>query len=235
MVGTVGLVVAFTGCKSGEDLSAGSDDGPITVEQLLERAADTPVAVQGFLHVEGRVVRVCASLGESYPPQCGDPSVELVGLELSTVDGTTTAAGVTWKEGFVVNLRRDAPGRFAVVGARVGQAAEVTLGIYSGRPDPGWTLAPDQADELTAALAQLTRVEQPAPTGGLGYHGFTVVTPERTLLAYDGKVMCVLPESSYVLDDPERTIERFLLATAPTQVTAEERREVSDALAVDLR
>lgn len=231
MVGTLGLLVAFTGCGSGEDLLAGSDGGPITVEQLVERSADTPVAVRGLLHVEGRVVRLCASIRESYPPQCGDPSVELVGLEPSTVDGTTTAEGVTWKEGFVVNLQRDAPGRFAVVDARVEPAAEVTLGIYSGRPDPGWTLTPDQADELAGALARLRRVDEPAPAGGLGYHGFTVVTPERTLVAYDGKVTSTLPGSSYVLDDPERTIERFLLATAPPQVTAEERREVSDALA----
>lgn len=231
MVGTVGLLAAFTGCGSGEDRPAGSDGGPITLEQLVERSADTPVAVRGILHVEGRLVRLCASIRESYPPQCGDPSVELVGLDPSTVDGTTTSEGVTWKEGFVGNLQRDAPGRFAVVDERVDRAAEVTLGIYSGRPDPGWTLTPGQADELAGALARLGRVEEPASTGGLGYHGFTVVTSERTLVAYDGKVTSVSPDPPYVLDDPERTIERFLLATAPPQLTAEERREVSDALA----
>jgi hypothetical protein len=34
----------------------------------------------------------------------------------------------------------------------------------------------------------------------------------------------------YVLDDPDRTIERLLLGTAQPHVTAEELRDVTDAL-----
>jgi len=231
MVATIGLLVALAGCGSGSDRPAGSDGGgPITVEQLLPRSADTPIAVRGLLHVEGGVVRLCASIRESYPPQCGDPSVELVGLDVSTVEGTTTSEGVTWKEGVVVNLQRDADGRFAVVDGNVERAVEVTLGIYSGMPDPVWTLTPGQATDLAAALARLSRVDESAPTGGLGYHGFTVVTPERTLVAYDAKVASVSSDPPYVLYDPDRTIERFLLATAPPKLTAEERRAVTDAL-----
>ena len=113
--------VALAGCGSGDDPPAGPDDGgPITVDQLVARSADTPIVVQGFLHADGRLVRLCASIAESYPPQCGEPSVELVGLDPSTVDGTTTAQGVIWKEGFVVNLQRDAAGRFAVVDEEAG-------------------------------------------------------------------------------------------------------------------
>jgi hypothetical protein len=87
----------------------------LTVEQLLARSADTPVAVAGLLHVEQGVTRLCAAILESYPPQCGEPSAELVGLDLSTVPGTTTAGGVTWKEGVVLTVERAADGRFAVV------------------------------------------------------------------------------------------------------------------------
>jgi hypothetical protein len=110
------LLVALTGCGSGSDQPATSDDvGPITVEQLLARSADTPIAVQGLLHADQGSTRLCATILESYPPQCGQPSVELVGLDLSAVEGATTAEGVTWKEGAVLNLERAADGRFTVV------------------------------------------------------------------------------------------------------------------------
>jgi hypothetical protein len=104
------------GACGSDDEDPGTPDtgGPITVQQLLERSADTPVAVQGLLHVDQGVARLCGAILESYPPQCGEPSVELVGLDPATVDGTTTAGGVTWKEGAVLTLRRAADGRFGV-------------------------------------------------------------------------------------------------------------------------
>ncbi|HYN34864.1 MAG TPA: hypothetical protein VES40_19725, partial [Ilumatobacteraceae bacterium] len=93
-----------------------------------------------------------------------------------------------------------------------------------------WTLTTQQANELSAALAALTRVNESAPAGGLGYHGFTIVTPDGTLLAYAGKVLSADSDPPYVLDDPDRTIERLLLATARAHVTADELRVVADAL-----
>lgn len=95
-----------------QEMDAG---GPITVEHLLKRSTDTPVAVQGLLLVNQEVARMCSSIKESYPPQCGEPSVELAGLDLSTIEGTMTAHGVTWKEGAVLTLQRTGDGRFKVV------------------------------------------------------------------------------------------------------------------------
>ncbi|HYN33621.1 MAG TPA: hypothetical protein VES40_13425 [Ilumatobacteraceae bacterium] len=227
----IGLLAALTGCSSGSDRPATSDaGGPITVEQLLARSSDTPIAVQGLLHVDQGATRLCAAIMESYPPQCGAPSVELVGLDLAAVEGTTTADGVSWKEGAVLNLERAADGRFTVVDVDAGTRVQIVLGLYSGVPDPAWTLTTQQANELSAALAALTRVNEPAPAGGLGYHGFTIATPDGTLLAYAGKVLSADSDPPYVLDDPDRTIERFLLATARPHVTAEELRVVADAL-----
>ncbi len=231
MVVTIGLLAALTGCGSDSDRPATSDaGGPITVEQLLARSSDTPVAVQGLLHVERGVARLCAAILESYPPQCGEPSVELVELEVAAVEGATTAAGVSWKEGAVLNLERAADGRFTVVDVDVGTRVQIVLGLYSGVPDPAWTLTTEQANELAAALATLTRDNESAPAGGLGYHGFTIVAPDGTLLAYAGKVLSADSDLPYVLDDPDRTIERFLLTTARAHATAEELRFVADDL-----
>ena len=94
--------------------NAGSPE-PITVPQLVERSADSPVAVQGLLHVSSGVTRLCSATLESYPVQCGKPSVELVGLDLAAVPGTTTAEGVTWKEGVVVNVERAGDDRYTVL------------------------------------------------------------------------------------------------------------------------
>jgi hypothetical protein len=116
VVVAIGLLAALAGCGGAGSKPPPADTGdPLTVEQLLARSADTPVAVAGLLHVEQGVTRLCAAILESYPPQCGEPSAELVGLDLSTVPGTTTAGGVTWKEGVVLTVERAADGRFAVV------------------------------------------------------------------------------------------------------------------------
>jgi hypothetical protein len=243
-IALIGLATAMTACGSDRDEPATTDTGgpitvepattdtggPITVEQLLERSADTPIAVQGFLHADRNVTRLCAAVLESSPPQCGEPAAELVGLDLASVAGTTTDQGITWKEGAVLNLERAADGRFDVVDVEAGFQVEVTLGLYSGVPDPTWTLTAAQANELAAALARLTRVEGPAPIGGLGYHGFTVISPDGTLVAYEGMVLSTDSDPPYVLDDPDRTIERLLLDTARAHVTTEEIQIVVDAL-----
>jgi type IV pilus biogenesis protein CpaD/CtpE len=88
---------------------------PLTVSDLVARSADTPVAVEGFLHGEGGTARLCAAVLESYPPQCGQPWVELAGFDPTVVTGTQTAGGVTWKEGVVLVVQRAPDGRFTVL------------------------------------------------------------------------------------------------------------------------
>lgn len=122
LLGAIALV-AMTACGSSDGShSPGSSAGPgpagaITVEQLVARSADTPIAVQGLLHIDHGTARLCAAILESFPPQCGEPSVEVIGLDPSAVAGTTTAQGVTWKEGTVLTLQRAADGRFTVITA----------------------------------------------------------------------------------------------------------------------
>jgi hypothetical protein len=111
------LAIALFGCASGStSTTAAAPAGqPITVDQLAARSADTPIAVQGLLIAQDGVVRLCAAILESYPPQCGGESVELTGLDPATVPGATADQGVTWKEGAVLELQRAQDGRFVVL------------------------------------------------------------------------------------------------------------------------
>ncbi len=229
VLAAVALAAAIVACSADLAQPTTSDaGGPITVDQLLARSSDTPISVQGLLLVDRGSARLCGAILESYPPQCGEPSVELVGLDLATIDDTTTAEGVTWREGAVLSLERTADGRFTVVG--VAPAAQIVVGIYSGVPDPTWVLTAEQMEELSAALAGLTRVDVAAPSGGLGYHGFTVVMPDRTLVAFEGKIVSAQTDPAYVLDDPGRRIELLLFRTAGPHLAAGEFDVVAEAL-----
>ncbi|MEI7778333.1 MAG: hypothetical protein WCJ42_02755 [Actinomycetes bacterium] len=106
----------------------------------------------------------------------------------------------------------------------------VTLGLYSGVADPTWTLTAGQSRELSSRVAQLSRVPGTAPTGGLGYHGFSFESPEATLIAYAGAVSSVPNTAGGHLSDPDRVIERFLLTTGQRQLTPVEYAEVKQAL-----
>jgi hypothetical protein len=103
----------------------------------------------------------------------------------------------------------------------------VSLGLYSGLPDPSWALSDEESAALTALLESLPRVDGSPPSGGLGYHGFTIerLTPEgmpRLLVAFDGTVSD--PASSHLsyLDDPDRSVERLLLESGRDQLSADE-------------
>jgi hypothetical protein len=105
--------------------ACGGDDSPaevpaLSVEQLMSRSADTPIAVRGFLVDQERVTRLCEAILESYPPQCGEPFVELVGLEVAELAGTQSDQGITWKESLVVTVQRRQDARFDVLSVESG-------------------------------------------------------------------------------------------------------------------
>ncbi len=86
----VGLVVAVllvvAACSSAE-----SDPG-----------ADTANA-SGFIFIDSTGARICESMMESYPPQCGEPSVRLLDLDPGSVvalmsPSDPTLAPVSWTE-----------------------------------------------------------------------------------------------------------------------------------------
>lgn len=123
-------------------------------------------------------------------------------------------------------LVTDAPGSGGLAGP-----VRVTLGIYSGRADPAWTLTDAEAASLAAALDGLPGAVGEPPAGGLGYHGFTIDRLGAVVVAYQGAVAPLGEGERAYLADPGRTIERLLVETARPHVTGNELAEVQKALA----
>ncbi len=91
------LTVSLAACGGGPD-SAAPGNSVITVKQALGANPSEPVRVRGALIVSGGTARLCYAILESYPPQCGGPSLVVRGLDLDTVGELTSANGVTWSD-----------------------------------------------------------------------------------------------------------------------------------------
>lgn len=109
-------------------------------------------------------------------------------------------------------------------------AASATLLVYSGVPDPTWPLTPADLEGLATIVSQLAPTEGLPPEGGLGYRGFGVTTPEGTWLVNGGVVLAPGSVPGTALADPERTVERYLLATGSEILTDEVVHVVTEAL-----
>jgi hypothetical protein len=107
----------------------------------------------------------------------------------------------------------------------------VTLGIYSGRPDPAWILTIDEVAGLDAALAAVAVGTGTPPVGGLGYHGFSISRPGSTGVAYGGAVAAPGSGPRAMQADPTRSVERYLLEVARAHVTPDEYALVERAIA----
>ena len=107
----------------------------------------------------------------------------------------------------------------------------VTLGIFSGRPDPSWFLADAEATALDAALTTLAGAMGEPPVGGLGYRGFTIERTDGPLIAFEGAIGRLGEGRRAYLADPARTIERLLLGTARAHVAGNVLAEVERSLA----
>lgn len=86
--------------------------------------------------------------------------------------------------------------------------------LYSGRPDPRWTVSERAEAALAAALRRLPELAAgPEPPSGLGYRGAWVVTADgRRVVAFNG---VVTSGPGRFLADAGRAFERSILDTAP--------------------
>ena len=109
---TLGLSGAACGGGNGEGGVGGSapsagapiPGGGLSIEEAIASTLEGPLMVKGYIIApEGGPVLLCSALLESYPPQCGGPSLVVEGLDLSTVEGLTetgdpSLAQVTWSD-----------------------------------------------------------------------------------------------------------------------------------------
>jgi len=89
------LLVAC-GSETGAPSSAAPAD-PLTVSQALASDLDEPLLVQGlFIDSGDGQQRLCAAALDSFPPQCGEPSVLVEGVAPAELDGAMSSGDVTW-------------------------------------------------------------------------------------------------------------------------------------------
>ena len=78
--------------------------GGLSIDEALASTLTGPLMVKGYIVAPaGEPVRFCSALLESYPPQCGGPSLVVEGIDLSTVEGLTetsdpSLAQVQWSD-----------------------------------------------------------------------------------------------------------------------------------------
>lgn len=168
-----------------------------------------------------RLVRTAALPGTS-----GDTRQDLARVLIVLLASITWLVLVSGCGSFATPSTAGSPGPLPSVGPSV----IAVLGLYSGRPDPEWTLTTEQAATLDRKLESLPIGTEAPPIGGLGYHGFTIRLPEGTLVAYRGVVAPPGDDPRIVRADPTRSIERYLLETSRPHLTADEFTEVERTL-----
>jgi len=114
---------------------------------------------------------------------------------------------------------------------------EVTLNVYSGRPNPQWMLADEQETSFLSQLDQITQITLTKPPGvlpRLGYRGFLVNRSPRSpqgplsLLIQDKIVDFGQNQPNRIADN--RDLELWLLSTARVEIPAKVRSFVTNEL-----
>lgn len=106
--------------------------------------------------------------------------------------------------------------------------AEVELDIFSGMPNPSWTLTKAEAEVLIERIGALSPTSAREFPGHLGYRGFIVHLNlggrETVLRIQDGAVQVSEAASQRYVADQGRALERWLFCTGRPYI----RRDVAE-------
>lgn len=93
----------------------------------------------------------------------------------------------------------------------------VSVAIYSGRPDPHWSLESAKGVSMLELWQHLTPTTRPVPTApALGYRGCTLRHgTTRVWHAFGGVVSLTAVNVAETRADPTRTFEQMLIDSAP--------------------
>ena len=101
----------------------------------------------------------------------------------------------------------------------ISKSTKYTAGVsvFSGRPDPTWSVSEEVGSKLQKLFDDLDRQEGPAVSAPpLGYRGAFLRDDEgHEWFAYRGVVTLTGPQSSEARQDPDREFERALVASTP--------------------
>jgi hypothetical protein len=70
----------------------------VAIEQVTGTDVDVEVRVRGPAFRVAGTTRICSAILESFPPQCGEPSLVVDGWDIDTDAQAQTAGDVTWVE-----------------------------------------------------------------------------------------------------------------------------------------
>jgi hypothetical protein len=93
------LVLLAAAC-GGEQTDAGA---PVSVGEAIEGGTDEPQLVSGYVIERRGVPRLCEAILESFPPQCGEPSLRLVGTVADRPEEHVTLLGTVDGDAFVLS------------------------------------------------------------------------------------------------------------------------------------
>ena len=114
----------ITACAQGQGStgqSGASPTGPtpakvLTVPEAVNISDTAELSVRGYVLVRpDGTARLCTGMSGSFPPQCGEPSLELTGLDATQLPDYDPVSGVRWSgettmagvlNGTVFDLRR---------------------------------------------------------------------------------------------------------------------------------
>lgn len=93
------------------------------------------------------------------------------------------------------------------------------VALYSGRPDPVWTVSERDAASLARIWSRLLpHADQVVRPPALGYRGCCISGPGGEWCAYGGVVTHTDAERNEARSDADREFERAVLASAPSDL-----------------
>jgi hypothetical protein len=87
------------GCSDDEDVPAGFDAGSlVAIEDVTGHDVDVAVRIRGPVFRVAGTTHICSAVLESFPPQCGEPSLIVEGWDIDSDERAQTEGDVTWVE-----------------------------------------------------------------------------------------------------------------------------------------
>ena len=112
---------------------------------------------------------------------------------------------------------------------------EIELDIFSGMPNPTWTLEEAQADSFVRQMGLLAPTSAAALSGRLGYRGFIVQVadgPDLQLIRIQSGIVHIIQAATTAYrNDKDRGLERWLLRTGMPYL----KKELLDIVERELR